>query len=44
MQRAATALQAQDAQRLRRAVGWTVFVAGALHGLSQALPLLTRGF
>jgi hypothetical protein len=28
---------------LSSALGWTVFAAGTLHGLQQALALLTRG-
>ena len=30
--------------RVRALMGWTVLVAGAAHGLAQALPLLARGF
>ncbi|WP_029001540.1 hypothetical protein [Azohydromonas australica] len=32
-----------DLPRVRRLAGWAIFVTGALHGLAQALPLLTRG-
>jgi hypothetical protein len=37
------ALDRLDAARRRSIAGWTIFTAGALHGLAQALPLLTRG-
>jgi hypothetical protein len=40
----AQALNRPGAARLRRMAGWTLFTAGALHALAQALPLLTRGF
>lgn len=32
-----------DLSRVRLLAGWAIFVAGTLHGLAQALPLLTRG-
>ena len=32
-----------DLPRVRRLAGWAIFVTGTLHGLAQALPLLTRG-
>jgi hypothetical protein len=35
------ALNRLDAARFRQLTGWTIFTAGALHGLAQALPLLT---
>jgi hypothetical protein len=38
-----TALNRFDAAQLRQLTGWTIFMAGALHGLAQALPLLPRG-
>ncbi|WP_259373163.1 hypothetical protein [Azohydromonas aeria] len=37
------ALTRLDLSRVRRMAGWTIFSAGALHALAQALPLLTRG-
>ena len=43
MRPATTALPIHAVTTFRRLAGWTVFVAGALHGLSQALPLLSRG-
>ncbi len=32
-----------DLPRVRRLAGWAIFVTGALHGLAQGLPLLSRG-
>ena len=37
------ALERLDLGRVRLMAGWSIFTAGALHGLAQALPLLTRG-
>ena len=38
----AQALARPDLARVRRMAGWTIFSAGALHALAQALPLLAR--